>query len=232
MSALYIPEELEISGNMKGSKGFLALDKFVINGKEVNAKAQLMMHPFQFEMSSKPIKIQAKFDQSKWFIRVATDGSIPNMKYKKLAFTKDQSEYILRVTDESDEVKALKLNLELGNFEFSNKIVPALPEQVTLAYNENSLAFEYVSEVSFNFNVTGEYTGNSLSVEVHEAHGTVGQPETTNEVVGSILTSVEKFHEGMMFTKFQIGFDVESSSGSDVNHKFIQAGWNLGRFSK
>ena len=213
-------------------KSTLVLEKFVINGKEINAKAQLTMHPFQFDMSSKPIKIQAKFDQSKWFIRVATDGTIPNMEYKKLAFTKDQSEYILRVTDQSDEVKALKLNIELGNFQFSNKIIPALPEQVTLAYNENSLAFEYTSEVSFNLNVTGEYTGNSVSVEVHEAHGTVGQPETTNNVVGSILTSVEKFHDGMIFTKFQIGFDVESSNDGNIIHKFIQAGWNLGWFSK
>ena len=232
MSALYIPEELQISGNIKGSKGSLVLEKFVINGKEVNAKAQLIMNPFQFEMSSKPIKIQAKFDQSKWFIRVATDGSIPNMTYKKLAFTKDESEFILRVTDESDEVKALKLNLELGNFQFSNKIVPALPEQVSLAYNENSLAVVYVSDVTLLFNITGEYTGNSLSVEVHEAHGTAGQSESTNHVVGSVMTSLEKFHDDMIVRKFQIGFDVESKNDDEVNHKFIQAGWNLGRFSK
>ena len=139
------------------------------------------MHPFQFDLSSKPIKIQAKFDQSKWFIRVATDDSIPNMKYKKLAFTKDQSEYIPRVTDESDEVEALKLNLELGNFQFSNKIVPALPEQVTFAYNENSLAFEYTSEVSFNLCYWG------IQFEIHVAHGAVGQSRLqTNKVEASI----------------------------------------------
>ena len=231
MSALYIPEELEISGDIQGSKSYLMLEKFVINGQEINAKAQLVMNPFQFELSSKPIKIQAKFDQSKWFIRVATDGSIPNMTYKKLAFTKDQSEFILRVTDESDAVKALKLNLELGNFEFSNKIVPILPEQVSLAYNENSLAAVYVSDVTVLFNITGEYTGNSISVEVHEAHGKSGESQSNNHVVGSVMTSVEKFHDNMIAKKFQIGFDVESRNDGEVNHKFMQAGWNLGRFS-
>ena len=217
---------------MQGSKGFLALDKFVINGKEVNAKAVLIMHPFQFDLSSKPIKIQAKFDQSKWFIRVATDGSIPNMKYKKLAFTKDQSEYILRVTDESDEVKALKLNVELGNFQFSNKIVPALPEQVTLAYNENSLALEYTSEVSFNFNVTGEYTGHSVSIEIHEAHGTVGQQIQTNQVEASILTSVEEFHGTTIWNSIRTKFVYISKNDGEVYAKNFNTVFELGWFLK
>ena len=217
---------------MKGSKGFLALDKFVINGKEVNAKVVLILHPFQFEMSSKPIKIQAKFDQSKWFIRVATDGSIPNMKYKKLAFTKDQSEYILRVTDESDEVKALKLNLELGNLQFSNKIVPSLPEQVTLAYNENSLAFEYTSEVSFSFNITGDYNGHSVSVEIHEAHGTVGESWLqTNQVEASILTSVEEFHGTKIWNSIKTKFVYISKNDGEVYAKnfntVVWLGWFL-----
>ena len=113
---------------------------------------------------------------------MATDGSIPNMNYKKLAFTRDHSEYILRVTDNQSEVKALKINLELGNFQFSNKIVESLPEQVSLAYNEKNLAFSYAhahgdQPMAINFNVTGDYNDNSASLGVFESHS-INQPTT------------------------------------------------------
>ena len=190
--ALYVPEQLEVVGKAGQQLGnnemmVLSIKKFVINSVELSGKARFSLVPFAFDFNSEKLKIESEFSLQHWFLRVQSDGTVPGINYKKLAVARNNEEYVYRVTDSEDNIRAMKLILTPGEISFSNKVVALLPEEMSLIYLvENDQFFANSTFKTFTLDFAGHieagYNNGGIKVLLSENHAFQSADVETNSL--------------------------------------------------